>query len=109
MTAAGRQPIANETGDVVVIHNGEIYNFRALRRTLETAGHVFASHTDSEVIGLEGDVITTNDIAAFEYQDEDVHGRISGIYKSAHAVPKFQSRLVYYGLDRAWAEAMRQI
>ena len=63
----------------------------------------------SEVIGLEGDVITTNDIAAFEYKDEDVHGRISGIYKSTHAVPKFKSRLVYYGLDRAWADAMRQI
>jgi pilus assembly protein CpaF len=63
----------------------------------------------SEVTGLEGDVITTNDIAAFEYQEEDVHGRISGTYRSTHAVPKFKSRLVYYGLDRAWAEAMRQI
>jgi len=63
----------------------------------------------SEVVGLEGDVITTNDIAAFEYQEEDVHGRISGTYKSSQAVPKFKSRLVYYGLDRAWAEAMRQI
>ncbi|MBR0786887.1 CpaF family protein [Bradyrhizobium iriomotense] len=63
----------------------------------------------SEVIGLEGDVITTNDIAAFEYQDEDVHGRISGAYRSTHAVPKFKSRLVYYGVDRGWAEAMRQI
>ena len=63
----------------------------------------------SEVIGLEGDVITTNDIALFEYKEEDVHGRIIGAYKSAHAVPKFKSRLVYYGLDRAWAEAMRQI
>src|SRR6266480_1366361 len=63
----------------------------------------------SEVIGMEGDVITTNDIAAFEYQEEDVHGRISGIYKSSQAVPKFKSRLVYFGLDRAWAEAMRQI
>ena len=63
----------------------------------------------SEVIGLEGDVITTNDIASFQYQDEDVHGRISGTYRSTHAIPKFKSRLVYYGLDRAWAEAMRQI
>ncbi|MGY3590513.1 pilus assembly protein CpaF [Bradyrhizobium sp. USDA 4341] len=63
----------------------------------------------SEVIGLEGEVITTNDIALFEYKDEDVHGRISGTYRSTNAVPKFKSRLVYYGLDRAWAEAMRQI
>ncbi|WP_338308532.1 CpaF family protein [Bradyrhizobium sp. TM233] len=63
----------------------------------------------SEVIGLEGEVITTNDIAAFEYQEEDVHGRISGSYKSNLATPKFKSRLVYFGLDGAWAEAMRQI
>ncbi|MCK1315378.1 MULTISPECIES: CpaF family protein [unclassified Bradyrhizobium] len=62
-----------------------------------------------EVIGLEGDVITTNDIAAFDYEQEDVHGRISGSYRSTHAVPKFKSRLVYFGLDRAWAEAMRQL
>ncbi|MDH2379928.1 CpaF family protein [Bradyrhizobium sp. CER78] len=63
----------------------------------------------SEVIGLEGEVITTNDIALFEYKDEDIHGRISGTYRSTNAVPKFKSRLVYYGLDKAWAEAMRQI
>ena len=63
----------------------------------------------SEVIGLEGDVITTNDIALFEFKEEDVHGRISGAYRSTLAVPKFKSRLVYYGLDRAWADAMRQL
>jgi pilus assembly protein CpaF len=63
----------------------------------------------SDVIGLEGEVITTNDIAAFEYQEEDVHGRILGTYKSTHATPKFKSRLAYYGLDRPWAEAMRQL
>jgi pilus assembly protein CpaF len=63
----------------------------------------------SEVIGLEGDVLTTNDIALFEFQHEDVHGRISGAYRSTQAIPKFKSRLVYYGLDRAWAEAMKQL
>ena len=63
----------------------------------------------SEVIGLEGDVVTTNDIAAFEFQQEDVHGQISGTYRSTQAIPKFKSRLAYYGLDRAWAETMRQL
>jgi pilus assembly protein CpaF len=63
----------------------------------------------SEVIGLEGDVITTNDIAAFEYQLEDVNGQISGTYRSTQAIPKFKSRLAYYGLDRAWDETMRQL
>ena len=63
----------------------------------------------SEVIGLEGDVITTNDLAAFEYQEEDATGRISGTYRSTNAIPKFKSRLVYYGLDRAWAGAMSRL
>jgi len=63
----------------------------------------------TEVIGLEGEVITTNDIAAFEYKEEDVHGRILGTYRSTHAVPKFKSRLAYFGLERAWADAMGQI
>lgn len=63
----------------------------------------------SEVTGMEGEVITTNDIAAFEYQEEDVHGRILGTYKSTQALPKFKSRLAYYGLHQAWTEAMRHI
>jgi pilus assembly protein CpaF len=63
----------------------------------------------TEVTGLEGEVITTNDIAAFEYKEEDVHGRIFGTYRSTQAVPKFKSRLSYYGLDRAWADAMVQL
>ena len=63
----------------------------------------------SEVIGMEGEVITINDLAAFEYQEEDDHGRIVGTYKSTQALPKFKSRLSYYGLDKAWAEAMSQI
>ena len=63
----------------------------------------------TEVIGMEGEVITTNDIALFQYQQDDAQGRITGSYKSTHAVPKFQSRLAYFGLERAWAENMRQV
>jgi asparagine synthase (glutamine-hydrolysing) len=46
--AGGHQPIANERGDVHFIYNGEIYNFRALRASLESAGHRFGTHTDGE-------------------------------------------------------------
>ena len=47
--AGGHQPISSEDGQVVVVCNGEIYNFRQLRRELEAAGHRFATHSDSEV------------------------------------------------------------
>src|SRR6266849_1155856 len=46
----GRQPVHNEDGRVWVVFNGEIYNFRDLRRKLEQRGHVFSTATDTEVI-----------------------------------------------------------
>ncbi len=48
--AGGAQPIANERRSVEVVSNGEIYNFRELRRELESHGHVFATRSDTEVI-----------------------------------------------------------
>jgi asparagine synthase (glutamine-hydrolysing) len=50
LSSAGRNPIGNEDGTVWVVHNGEIYNYRELRRELERAGHRFASQSDTEVI-----------------------------------------------------------
>lgn len=46
----GRQPVRNEDGSVWVVLNGEIYNFRELRRELETRGHSFYTGTDTETI-----------------------------------------------------------
>lgn len=45
-----RQPLGNEDGAVQIVANGEIYNFRDLRRDLEGKGHVFRTGSDSEVL-----------------------------------------------------------
>src|SRR5437867_3954077 len=46
----GSQPISNEDGSLQLVFNGEIYNFRELRRELEARGHHFATNADTEVI-----------------------------------------------------------
>jgi asparagine synthase (glutamine-hydrolysing) len=48
--AAGHQPLSNEDGNVWIVFNGEIYNYRELRELLLAKGHVFKTHTDTEVI-----------------------------------------------------------
>src|SRR5712671_850430 len=46
----GHQPIFNEANNVAVVFNGEIYNYKQLRGTLEGSGHAFRTHSDTEVI-----------------------------------------------------------
>ena len=46
----GHQPIYNEDESIVIVYNGEIYNFKELREQLEKEGHTFYTSSDTEVI-----------------------------------------------------------
>ena len=48
--SGGQQPLFNEDRSVVVVYNGEIYNFQELRQELKSRGHQFATSSDTEVI-----------------------------------------------------------
>jgi asparagine synthase (glutamine-hydrolysing) len=50
LSEAGDQPFVSEDGSLRLVHNGEVYNYRELRRELEAHGHRFRSATDTEVI-----------------------------------------------------------
>lgn len=66
------QPMANEDGSVVLTYNGEVYNFRELRRELEARGHVFRSTGDTEVV-----------LRAYEAWGEDFVTRLDGMFALA--------------------------
>lgn len=50
LSSAGHQPMIHAGGKIVLAFNGEVYNFRELRKELESSGVTFRSHSDTEVI-----------------------------------------------------------
>jgi asparagine synthase (glutamine-hydrolysing) len=50
LSKAGQQPMSSEDGKVHIVYNGEVYNYREIRDSLEAQGHEFRSETDTEVI-----------------------------------------------------------
>jgi asparagine synthase (glutamine-hydrolysing) len=67
--AGGHQPIHNEDRTVSVVFNGEIYNYRELRDTLEAAGHRFSTSSDTETI-----------VHGYEEWGEDVFSHLRGMF-----------------------------
>jgi len=60
----------------------------------------------TEVLGMEGDVVTLQDLFLFEFQGEDENGKIIGRHKPTGMRPAFWDRARYYGLERKLAEAL---
>ncbi len=60
----------------------------------------------TEVVGMEGEVVTTQDLFTFEFEGEDADGTLHGAFTSTGLRPHFLPRSQYFGLDRALMEAM---
>jgi pilus assembly protein CpaF len=60
----------------------------------------------TEIVGMEGDVITTQDLFTYQYEGELPDGRLKGNFNSSGLRPHFITRAEYYGLDQALVEAM---
>ncbi|MHB1241337.1 MAG: asparagine synthase (glutamine-hydrolyzing) [Gammaproteobacteria bacterium] len=83
----GHQPIANEDQTLRLVCNGEIYNYRELRKELEAAGHRFSTQSDSEVI-----------LHLYESVGERCVGRLRGMF--AFAIWDARRRTLFAARDR---------
>jgi pilus assembly protein CpaF len=63
----------------------------------------------SDICGMEGEVITMNDIVSFKFEGENSDGRIVGRYYGTVIRPSFEVRLIHFGLERAWTDALQTL
>src|SRR5690606_19823638 len=85
--SSGHQPMTNEDGSIVIVFNGEIYNFQELRAELEGYGHVFKTHSDTETI-----------VHGYEQWGPDVCEHLRGMF--AFAIYDRPRRRVMLARDR---------
>ncbi len=90
---SGQQPLFNEDHSVVVVFNGEIYNFQALMAELTTLGHSFRTHCDTEVI-----------VHAWEQWGEDCVGRLRGMF--AFTIWDRNQKVLFMARDRLGIKPM---
>lgn len=93
----GHQPMFNEDGTIVIVYNGEVYNFKELKDVLVKKGHRFNTHSDTEVI-----------IHAYEEHGEDCVKLFNGMFAFAIwdsknerlflARDRFGKKPIYYGV-----------
>ena len=60
----------------------------------------------TEVVGMEGEIITTQDLFIYEFTGEDADGNLEGRFKSTGVRPYFMEKAAYFGLDKALMEAL---
>src|SRR5918996_3258846 len=87
LSDAGLQPMADESGRLQLLHNGEIYNYLELRAELEAKGHRFRSATDTEVM-----------LAAYREWGERCVERFNGMW--AFALWDSERRTLFASRDR---------
>ena len=59
-----------------------------------------------EIVGMEGDIITTQDLFSYKFEGEAADGKLAGSFISAGLRPHFTPRAEYFGLDRALLDAV---
>jgi asparagine synthase (glutamine-hydrolysing) len=91
--STGHQPIHNEDRSVWIVFNGEIYNYRELRRELEAAGHRFYTSTDTEVI-----------VHAYEQWGKQAIARLRGMF--GLAIWNTRTRALLVARDRIGIKPM---
>jgi asparagine synthase (glutamine-hydrolysing) len=87
LRSVASQPMCNEDGSVWITFNGEIYNFRELRKELEECGHIFRTNSDTETI-----------IHAYEEYGRNCLHRLRGMF--AFAIWDGRTRTLFVARDR---------
>ena len=87
LSAKGHQPMRDSTGQIVIVFNGEIYNYQELRLELEKKGRLFYTHSDTEVI-----------LEAYKEWGDDCVLRLNGMF--AFCIYDIRKQRIFVSRDR---------